>query len=88
MSYKGGADKDLFSHISATFSLIHIIHKFQTTLPGIRRDIVFERIFLSDIPTAYIYEFKRQKPSESRRNAGTRMSENAIFCRILTIVYE
>jgi hypothetical protein len=65
-----------------------VIHKFQTTLPGIRRDIVFERIFLSDIPTACIYEFKRQKPSESRRTAGTRMSENAIFCFILTIVYE
>jgi len=48
-------------------SLAHIIHKFQTTRPGIRRDIVFERIFLSDIPTACICEFKRQKPSELAR---------------------
>ena len=68
--------------------LTHIIHNFQITSRGIRRDITSERILLSDIPTACIYEFKRQKPSESRRTAGTRMSENAIFCFILTIVYE
>ena len=64
-------------------NLPHIIYKFQTTPPGIRRDIVSERILLP-IFLQHVFMNSRGKSPRS----AARMIEDAISCLIFTIVYE
>jgi hypothetical protein len=66
----------------------HIIHKLQTTPLGVRRDIASGRIFL---PIYLQHEYMNSRGKNPRSPgvyAGARMSEDAMFRLIPTMVYE